>query len=302
MTSHRPLHAVLLGTVVLVVVVVGALGVVFHLDGGRWYAVTSPSMGETLPTGSFLVSAPTAVAEVADGDLITFRSPGSGTVFSHRVVAHTDTGLTTRGDVNLADDAWTITDDDLIGKVIWHAPGLGWLLRGVPLLFVGLAVTWLLTLAVRESRRYPLRIIGSTLTVAVVSWLLDPWVGLDRLTQTTPADGSKGVLLKVISTGLLPIEAFEVDGDASAKLNNGEISTLHLTQGKNGNYDLAARLDVSWWGWVLLALIVLTPLLWTLLRGLPPLPGPQNANTATDTEETDTGADNDDAVQLEAMP
>ena len=135
---------------------------------------------------------------------------------------------------------------------------------------VGLALTWLLSLLVRRQRRYSARMIGAALTLAVVCWVLHPWLGLVKLFQTAAPDGS-GMDVQVVSTGLLPTRVFEVDGTASALLGNGEVGVLRLDDVTRGTFDLSGRLDLAWWGWVLLALVVLTPLLWTSLRGLPPL-------------------------------
>lgn len=261
--------AALLGALLAVTAVVAA--VLFRLDGGRWFVVETPSMGQSLPVGSLVLTTPTELGAVADGDVVTFRNPESGVVYTHRVARVTDDGLRTRGDINPAVDPWVVGADDLVGGVSFSAPGLGWAIQGLPIFFTGLAVVWLLTIRVATPRRYSWRVVGVSMSLAVTTFVLKPWVGLERMTQAAPADGSPGVLLRVVSTGLLPVEAYEPDGPASVSLVDGQVGTLHLTTGADtGAYDVLTRLDLSPGWWVALVLFCLLPLLWTLAVGLVP--------------------------------
>jgi len=263
---HPPWTAALLGAAVLGMLALAVVGVAWHAQGGRWFTTTSPSMGEELPVGTFLTTRASTVAQTRVGDVVTFRSPGSGAVFTHRVVGKDTSGLETRGDVNGVPDAWRITDAQLVGAVAWHVPVLGWVVRALPLLLVGLGVVWLLTRRLRAGRRRSWRLLGASVVTGVVGWWLSPWVGLARLGQQAAPEGEKGVLMEVISTGLLPIKAHEVDGPAWAHLRNGQTGDLHLTTGADrGAFDVGAALDLPWWGWVVLVLLLLTPLWWSLV-------------------------------------
>ena len=64
----------------------------FRLDGGRWFIVETPSMGQSLPVGSLVLTTPSELDAVADGDVITFRNPESGAVYTHRVARVTEAG------------------------------------------------------------------------------------------------------------------------------------------------------------------------------------------------------------------
>ncbi len=271
--------ALVLGALLAVAAVVATVG--FRLDGGRWFIVETPSMGQSLPVGSLVLTVPTELGAVADGDVITFRNPESGAVYTHRVARVTDQGLRTRGDINDAVDPWVVTQDDLVGKVSFSATGLGWAVRGLPIFFVGLAVVWLLTIRVPAARRYSWRVVGVSTSMAVTTFVLKPWVGVEQMSQAAPKDGSPGVLLDVVSTGLLPIEAFEPDGPASVSLLDGQVGTLHLTRGaETGDYGVLTRIDLSPGWWVVLAVFCLLPLLWTLAVGLLPQHEPEPAVAA----------------------
>ncbi|WP_299056305.1 hypothetical protein [uncultured Nocardioides sp.] len=261
----------LAGAVVLGVLVLGALGASWYAGGGRWFVTSTPSMGTAMPVGTLLLTRPTTVADTEVGDVVTFRSPGSGAVFTHRVVRVGAHGLRTRGDVNGARDSWRLTDDDLVGGVAWSVPVLGWLVRAVPPLVACLALVCLLTRATRDpARRRSWRVLGASVVVAGVGWWLSPWVGMARLGEAAVADGEEGVLLQVVSTGLLPIEVRETGGDARAHLLDGQVGELHLTAGaERGAYGVDAVLDLPWWGWTLLGLACLGPLVVSVALGTP---------------------------------
>ena len=280
MTRRRRWTAVLISIAVLGALALGAAATLFRLEGGRWFVVTTPSMGQALPVGSLILTTPTTTADVAAGDLITFRNPASGTVYTHRAVARSaSTDVTvadeartwrTRGDINAAADPWSVRDQDLIGAVTWNAPGVGWLVRGLPVFFGGLALIWALTSRLSATRRYSLRLVGLSSSLALTTFWLKPWIGLERLNQRTP-DAGPGVLIDVVSTGLLPIRATEVDGDASVSLVNGEVATLHLAaNAKTGAIDILTAPDLGPGGWVAVIVFCLLPTLWCLLVGLAP--------------------------------
>ncbi len=270
MRARRPWAVVLIGIAALGVLALAVAVGAWRLDGGRWFVVATPSMGVELPVGSLILTTPTTVDDVARGDVITFRSPDSGIVYTHRAVAVAPHGISTRGDINGAVDAWTVRDTDLIGSVAYHAPGLGWLVRGLPIFFACLAAVWLLTSRMAAARRYSCRLMGFSTSVAVTTYVLRPWVGLERLNQRTPDEGP-GVLIDVVSTGLLPIRALEADGAAAVSLVDGEVGTLHLTAGaETGAYDILTQLDLGPGLWAAAVTFCLLPTIWTLLVGLAP--------------------------------
>lgn len=65
-------------------------------------------------------------AEYTVGDVIEFKNGSEQVV--HRIAKITDDGnYITKGDANNADDAGQITKDDIVGKVIYKVPCLGWI-------------------------------------------------------------------------------------------------------------------------------------------------------------------------------
>src|SRR4051812_5422095 len=75
-------------------IVVVALG--FQLSGGRWFIIETPSMGTVAPVGTFVLTEPATMGELAVGDIISFHPPTApGEVYTHRVVALDAAGATT---------------------------------------------------------------------------------------------------------------------------------------------------------------------------------------------------------------
>ena len=102
--------------------------------------VLSASMGGALPVGSLALAIPQP--EYFVGDIVTFKVPNSGELLTHRVesvkvsqyqgVKEAAGGTCiykTRGDANNVADDWGLVDDDIVGKVVFHLPYLGYLLR-----------------------------------------------------------------------------------------------------------------------------------------------------------------------------
>lgn len=276
MSLHRPdrsrplwLNAVC-GVAALAIVgtLVGAL--VFMAHGGRWFVVATPSMGTTAPVGTLVLSSPTTVDELRVGDIISFHPPTAPTeTYTHRIVAISpDRAITTRGDINGAADGWQLRQADLIGKASWIVPGVGWLVRGLPILAIGFAVVLLLTRFIRSLQwRAALRIVGTALVVSVAAVILRPFTGIVVL--QTSMDG-RNAMASVVSTGLLPIRVQARHGNL-ADLMTGEVGQLSIPTSVHHNYyQLDSSLHLGFWGWVIFFLVCCIPLFIVLIFGLPP--------------------------------
>ncbi|GGF42487.1 hypothetical protein GCM10011519_15430 [Marmoricola endophyticus] len=240
---------------------------VWWSTGGRWYDVRTASMGRTAPVGALLLTRPASADAVQVGDLVTFRQPDSGKVYTHRAVEVSAGGIRTKGDVNPAADPWSIDQAHLVGKVVAVWPAVGWVLRGAPLLLLGLGLVWLVSGLVRASWRSPVRVVGAAVAFAAVCLLMQPWVGLDRVGVTDTVDGPR---LEAVSTGVLPVRAQLADEMVSPRMRSGEVARIAVPS-DGTRYSVAAVPSLSGWWWVVVAGICLAPLLWTLVVGLAPL-------------------------------
>ncbi|NLX90201.1 MAG: signal peptidase I [Firmicutes bacterium] len=103
------------------------------LWGRQLYIVGSNSMNPALHKGSLLFVQPMDPQNVAAGDIITFQSAaGNGELITHRVVSvHAgEEGLsfTTRGDANEINDTIPVPAQNIIGKVEYYLPAVGYLI------------------------------------------------------------------------------------------------------------------------------------------------------------------------------
>ena len=102
--------------------------------GWRVDTVLSGSMEPKLGVGSLAVTHPVTAQEILPGDIITFRSPLSGKLTSHRVAALVQTApytFRTKGDANEDMDPFIVPMANVIGKVSFHIPYLGYVTQFV---------------------------------------------------------------------------------------------------------------------------------------------------------------------------
>lgn len=258
--AHRSVLSAVIAVVLLVVVLTAAAG--WQVAGGRWFVVRTPSMGQAAPVGTLLLTLPTTVGAVRVGDTVTFHAPGSGSVYTHRVISTSSAGLATQGDVNTQADPWVVTNRDMIGKVEHRWWGMGWVLRGLPLLLLLLGVVWLFSALCDRWWRGPLRLAGSMVGLAVVLAVLQPWVGAQKIDVTgTP----RSATVRAVSTGVLPIRLTE-GSSRTERMVSGQVGSLQVgSPSSNGRYEITPHLDLSTGWWVLLISLCLSPLGMALL-------------------------------------
>lgn len=99
-----------------------------NLGGFSLFRVVTGSMEPTIPVGALMVSQKVDFSTVAVDDIICFRTQETaiwGKIVTHRVVGMLSASdgtvlLQTKGDANLVQDGYYVTQDNFIGKVIWH--------------------------------------------------------------------------------------------------------------------------------------------------------------------------------------
>lgn len=133
------------------------------LFGYRYYTVLTDSMVPEFSSGDMVFVKVVKADSIDEGDIITFNpSSGSDAYLTHRVTEkYTDyqgTGVTcfrTKGDANDSDDSFLIDEDRVIGKVSFHVPKLGKVLRFIQLRwYVVLPLIALLVLFFRLMKYY----------------------------------------------------------------------------------------------------------------------------------------------------
>lgn len=123
-----------LNLVVLMIAVFAALVliVVPKATGSTTYTVLTNSMAPNFPPGTFLVVKPVDFDELKYGDVVTFQMySGRPDVETHRIVgfAATQEGektLITKGDNNGVNDAEPVRELQVIGKLFYAVPYVGY--------------------------------------------------------------------------------------------------------------------------------------------------------------------------------
>lgn len=99
-----------------------------NIGGFMMFRVVTGSMEPEIPVGALLVTQEVDIATIQLRDIVCFRSQDTqiwGRIVTHRVVGILEgTGgsilLETKGDANVVMDTYLVTQDNLVGKVIWH--------------------------------------------------------------------------------------------------------------------------------------------------------------------------------------
>lgn len=92
--------------------------------------VRSSSMEPTLPAGSLAIMMPIQPASIRVGDIIAFHPPwDEDVVVSHRVAEVVDDGFVTQGDAVEDADPMVIPKENVVGRLRWHLPYLGYLIN-----------------------------------------------------------------------------------------------------------------------------------------------------------------------------
>lgn len=132
-----------------IILAIAAVGIILRLSGFGLYSVVTPSMTPAYPVGSLIITSPVEFDALKEGDVITFALSGN-TIVTHRVysVDESKKTLITKGDANDTPDRFELSGKDIIGKVVFSVPYIGFLSillttsRGI-ILLVGIAVAML---------------------------------------------------------------------------------------------------------------------------------------------------------------
>ena len=228
------------------------------IPGPRLFVIETASMAETAPVGTLVVAHPKPAYSV--GDVITFVVDGR--TVTHRIVGVQDGRFITQGDLNGSPDAWQLTPDQIVGTVVAIVPGLGFLLKAAPLLFLaGIIVEVVARLlgGRRRGWRVGLRLTGMSLAVSALSLWLRPWFNVQMMDFRAADDGS-GALMHIVNTGLFPVVA------GATRLVSGEDGVILSTDKlASGAYALSPTPDPDWPVRVLLIAFCLVPFFASLL-------------------------------------
>jgi signal peptidase len=103
-----------------------------HFLGMNFFTIYGGSMMPTIPIGSVVAAKPVEASAIKVGDIITFRTGmGADKVVTHRVVEVSNgsgaLSFHTAGDSNANPDGNVVLAENVVGKVWFHVPFLGYL-------------------------------------------------------------------------------------------------------------------------------------------------------------------------------
>lgn len=232
------------------------------LVGYRYFSVVSPSMGETAPVGTLVVTLPKDQYSV--NDIVSFHR--GSRIYTHRIIeTDKDGNYITKGDLNDTTDALSLKHDQIIGSSVFMGKYLGWVWQGLPLLAIGFTLAYLLSLLkkVKDPWRWPVRIIGFTLTIVIVTIILNPWLRVDLLHYNASPNG--GVDMRVVNTGVFPIR-----DDNGGRFYAGQVAQVHTDEVDfKGRFIYIPRPSLGFWGVILALLWCLSPMILALTVRLP---------------------------------
>lgn len=122
-------------TILLILAVALCVYIVFQLltdghasvFGYMMFRVVTGSMEPTMSVGTLLVTKQVEISAIDINDIVCFRTYDAmiyGSVVTHRVVNIIQDGagilLETKGDANLVADGYYVSQENLIGKVVWY--------------------------------------------------------------------------------------------------------------------------------------------------------------------------------------
>lgn len=250
----------------VMVAVFGVTTLALFLFGVRGFIVETPSMGQTAPVGSLILTAPAQANQVKVGDIISFKPDQTpNEVYTHRVVKIDFRGIHTQGDINGAADPWSLHQNNLLGKVGIILPVMGWVIKALPILAMGFGVVWIGTMYIpAKAVRSGLRTLGVSGVIAYTVNLIKPLISYVVLTQTPTVTGMTS---RVVSTGLIPVQ-FSGSG-SKVILSSGQVGNVQsIADPKTGLVHLTAAMHLDTLGWVILISICAIPTVWSLVTGL----------------------------------
>lgn len=99
----------------------------FNVINFRTYTVLSGSMKPKINPGDIIIILNKNKVNLNKNDIITFKENNS--VITHRIVDIKDNVYITKGDNNNSIDSFTVSSENILGKVIFNIPKLGYILE-----------------------------------------------------------------------------------------------------------------------------------------------------------------------------
>jgi len=271
------------------------------VSGGGLFWVGSPSMGMVAPVGSLVATQPLAPSSVLRvGEVVVFRPHlGRSSALVHRIhkILPGDRYLT-KGDLNQEPDPWVITRGDVVGTPQAIIPAIGWIYKCATWLFLGAAVLMIVAHSVSERQRRWILALGPVVLFGVPILKYRPFIG-----GFLYGSGQRGRLVsaKVVNTGILPVDYSPALGRAVRAAPGQEVLVTGMTSRHSPILDVRISAGLPWWGWALVILACLTPLILVSLEYRLSRPTGRTASTWQESDPMGSRSDGPSATASQPL-
>lgn len=126
----RTFTKIFLNSLLALLVILVLLFAAPRVVGIRMFSVLSGSMEPAYSTGDLIYVAPVSAEELQVGDVISFVMNSQGTVATHRIteIDQENRQVYTKGDANEVSDGKAVKFENVIGKVVFAIPMVGYLI------------------------------------------------------------------------------------------------------------------------------------------------------------------------------
>jgi len=109
---------------ILILIVIYLIVLIFVFNNS--YAMFSNSMVPTINQGDLAFYEKVPYEQLKVNDIIIFNAPQRKHPLLHRIYNITNDGIITKGDNNPVPNSWIITSDEIVGKVTFWVPLIGY--------------------------------------------------------------------------------------------------------------------------------------------------------------------------------
>jgi signal peptidase len=129
----KKIGSVFISLIFLCLLVFGLSLIAIRLSGGRVFVIETASMQNVCPVGSIVIVDNSSPEQLKAGDIISFVADEKLTVVTHRITQNDTENekIYTKGDMNNTPDSNPVDYKNVIGKVRFTVPKLGYVLLGV---------------------------------------------------------------------------------------------------------------------------------------------------------------------------
>lgn len=212
---------ILVGILSLVVAGILYLGISFSLAGGKWFIMTTPSMGTQIPVGTLVLAKPDPTPHI--GQIVVFRPNLSSAIFIHKIVKTTPNGhFITKGNLDSNTDPGFITSKNIIGVVTNTFSYMGWLVAVSPIILIGFIMAVLLPKLAPSLNKIGVWFTAYVITTLLVILKLSP---LLRVTEIAIVKSKGKILASFVNSGLIPLQ-FHAEGQTAHNILSGQVKTF----------------------------------------------------------------------------